>query len=147
MSSLTNILISVMLPKNMAAQNQNHHGHQSGEGVTGSAVEARRGGRRGTVFQESTLGEGGDGHGHGGGCGDGGGGHGGDRNSLGESMRNVTAGLRGGMVRLLVALVLFGDIPKWSGQGYFEDTSGTRQGRVRDMSGRGKKFRQVWERT
>ena len=31
----------------------------------------------------------------------------------------------------LVALVLFGDVPKWSGQGHFEDTSGTRPGHVR----------------
>ena len=47
----------------------------------------------------------------------------------------------------LVALVLFGDVPKWSGQGHFEDTSGTRPGRVRDMSVRGHIFRQFWART
>ena len=43
----------------------------------------------------------------------------------------------------LVALVLFGDVPKWSGQGHFEDMSGTHPGRVRDMSVRGHIFRQV----
>ena len=37
----------------------------------------------------------------------------------------------GGITRSLVALVLFGDVPKWSGQGHFEDTSGTRPGHVR----------------
>ena len=47
----------------------------------------------------------------------------------------------------LVALVLFGDAPKWSGQGKFEDTSGTHPGRVQDMSGRGHIFRQFWART
>ena len=47
----------------------------------------------------------------------------------------------------LVALVLFGDVPKWSGQGHFEDTSGTCPGCIRDMSGRGHIFRQVWKRT
>ena len=36
----------------------------------------------------------------------------------------------------LVALVLFGDVPKWSGQGNFEETSRTHTGRVQDMSGR-----------
>ena len=43
----------------------------------------------------------------------------------------------------LVALILFGNVPKWSGQGNFEDTSGTRPGRVRDMSVRGHIFRQI----
>ena len=47
----------------------------------------------------------------------------------------------------LVALVLFGDVPKWSGQGHFEDTSGTRTGCAWDISGRGHIFRRVWERT
>ena len=47
----------------------------------------------------------------------------------------------------LVALILFGDVRKCSGQGHFEDTSVTRPGRVRDMSGREHIFRQVWERT
>ena len=49
--------------------------------------------------------------------------------------------------RHLVALVLFGDVPKWLGQGNFEDTSGTYPGRVRDMSVQGHIFGQVWERT
>ena len=48
---------------------------------------------------------------------------------------------------ILVALVLFADAPKWSGQGHFEDTSGTCPGRVRDMSGRGHVFGQFWEIT
>ena len=55
--------------------------------------------------------------------------------------------LTDGVLMDLVALVLFGDVPKWSGQGHFEDTSGTRPGHVRDMSGRGHIFKQVWEST
>ena len=38
-------------------------------------------------------------------------------------------------MNILVALVLFGDVPKLSGQGKFEDTLGTRWGHVRDASG------------
>ena len=34
----------------------------------------------------------------------------------------------------LVALVLIGDVPKWSGQGHFEDTYGTRPGHVRPVT-------------
>ena len=48
---------------------------------------------------------------------------------------------------ILVALILYGDVPKWSGQGHFEDTSGTRPGLIRDMSGRRHIFRQFWART
>ena len=50
-------------------------------------------------------------------------------------------------VKYLVALVLFGDAPKWPIQGHFEDTSRTCPGHLRDMSGRGQMFGQVWERT
>ena len=39
------------------------------------------------------------------------------------------------LLKNLVALVLFGDVPKRLGQRHFEETSGTRPGHVRDMSG------------
>ena len=42
---------------------------------------------------------------------------------------------------------IFGDVPKWSGQGHFEYTSRTCPGRDRDMSGQGHIFEQVLERT